>query len=171
MASSSSSSSPKPNNNKSPQLENAICVHVDPSNYHDVVQKLTGARPAVEKLPITTSPHFNAKHNPVNVGAVRPSFKLQEPARNLQLQLNQNGLTESAFAPRKRVINVSPVSTLDTVLARGSPSPGTSVSPFVPVEEIAMANKGFYLYPSPPASTASKPQPQFLPLFPTSPDS
>ncbi|XP_074363826.1 VQ motif-containing protein 11-like [Apium graveolens] len=169
MASSSSSSSPKPNNNKSLQLENAIRVHVDPSNFRDVVQKLTGARPAVEKLPITTSPHFNARHNPVNVGAVRPSFKLQEHARNLQLQLNQNGLTESAFAPRKRVINVSPVSTLDTVLARGSPSPGTSVPPSIP-EEIAMANKGFYLYPSPPA-TASKPQPQLLPLFPTSPDS
>ncbi|XP_074363827.1 VQ motif-containing protein 11-like [Apium graveolens] len=135
MASSSSSSSPKPNNNKSLQLENAIRVHVDPSNFRDVVQKLTGARPAVEKLPITTSPHFNARHNPVNV--------------------------ESD--------NVSPVSTLDTVLARGSPSPGTSVPPSIP-EEIAMANKGFYLYPSPPA-TASKPQPQLLPLFPTSPDS
>ncbi|XP_074376658.1 VQ motif-containing protein 11-like [Apium graveolens] len=158
MASSSSSYSLKPNNNKSPQLENAIRVHVDPSNFRDVVQKLTGARPAVEK------------HNPVNIGAVRPSFKLQEHARNLQLQLNQNGLPESAFAPRKRVINVSPVSTLDTVLARGSPSPGTSVSPFVPQEEITMADKGFYLYPSPPA-TASKPQPQLLPLFPTSPDS
>ncbi|XP_074376661.1 VQ motif-containing protein 11-like [Apium graveolens] len=158
MASSSSSYSPKPNNNKSPQLENAIRVHVDPSNFRDVVKKLTGARPAVEKLPITTSPHFNARHNPVNVGAVRPSFKLQEHARNLQLQLNQNRLPESAFAPRKRVINVSPVSTLDTILARGSPSPGTSVSPFVPQEEITMADKGFYLYPSPPA-TASKPQP------------
>ncbi|XP_074376675.1 VQ motif-containing protein 11-like [Apium graveolens] len=155
MASSSSSYSPKPNSNKSQQLENAIRVHVVPSNFRDVVQKLTGARPTVEK------------HNPVNIGPVRPSFKLQEHARNLQLQLNQNGLTESAFAPGKRVINVSPVSTL----ARGSPSPGTSVSPaFVPQEEIVMANKGFYLYPSPPA-TASKPQPQLLPLFPTSPDS
>ncbi|XP_074376672.1 VQ motif-containing protein 11-like [Apium graveolens] len=126
-------------------------------------RKLTGARPTVEKLPITTSPHFNAKHNPVNIGPVRPSFKLQEHARNFQLQLNQNGLPESAFAPRKRVTNVSPVSTLDTVLAQGSPSPGTSLSPFVPQEE-------HYLYPSPPA-TASKPQPQLLPLFPTSPDS
>ncbi|XP_074376664.1 VQ motif-containing protein 11-like [Apium graveolens] len=117
----------------------------------------------------SSSSSFNGRHSPVNVGGVRPSFKLQEHARNLQLQLNQNGLTESTFAPRKRVINVSPVSTLDTILARGSPSPGTSVSPFVPQEEIAMADKGFYLYPSPPA-TASKPQPQLLPLFPTSPD-
>lgn len=186
---SSSSHSRKPNNNKNksavsgletdPQLENTTFVHADPSNFRDVVQKLTGAStdPTVQKLPSTISPHpSNGKHNFVNIGPVRPSFKLQErrqSTRNLQLQLNHYELLhgESGFAPRKRVMNDSPVSTLDTFLAHWSPRTPVSLSPSVQ-EEIAIVNKGFYLHQSPLAASSRKAElPELLPLFPTSSDS
>lgn len=180
---SSSSYSPIPNNNKnknknkSPgyetdsQQENIIHVYADPSNFRDVVQKLTGVVPtAQKKLPLAISPYpSNAKHNPVEFDPVIPSFMLQHHrpnARNLQLQLNQNGLTHggSVFAPR--VINASPVSTFSMFLERGSPR--TPVWPFVQ-EEIPMANIGIYSHSSPQA-TSSKVEPQLLPLFPTTPN-
>lgn len=157
------------------ELDNTTFVHADPSNFRAVVQKLTGAStdPTVRKLPITISSRPTiGKHNSVEIGPVRPSFKLQERRqnmRNLEIQLNKNGTTHglSALSPLKRMMDVSPVSTLDTFLARGSPK--TPVSPYVH-EELAIANKGFYFHPSPLAATR-KTQPELLPLFPTSSNS
>ncbi|KAK1359138.1 hypothetical protein POM88_043612 [Heracleum sosnowskyi] len=105
------------------QFKNLTFVNVDPSNFRDVVQRLTRANTAstVQKLPIIISPHpVNGKHNYVDVGPIRPSFNLQEQRqskRNVEQQLNQHGLThgnQTTFAPRKIVMNTSPLSTLDT---------------------------------------------------------
>ncbi|KAK1358196.1 hypothetical protein POM88_051452 [Heracleum sosnowskyi] len=80
-----------------PQLENTTSVHANPSNFRDVVQKLTGAStdPIVQNLPITISPRpSNGMYNLVDIGPIRPLSKLQErrlSTRNLQLQLDQNG--------------------------------------------------------------------------------
>lgn len=156
--------------------ENTIHVNTDPSNFQAVVQKLTGSStdPTVQNLPITICPlSLNGNKSYVAVGPIRPSFNLQEPTkttRNLHLQLNQNGLMlgESFFAPRKTMMDASPVSILDTFLAGGS-TPSTPVSPSVE-EELAIANKDFYLYPRLVAN-ARMAEPELLPLFPSSPDS
>ncbi|KAK1378220.1 VQ domain-containing protein [Heracleum sosnowskyi] len=186
---SSSSYSLKPNNkSKSPMnassfetlipQQNTIYVDADPSNFRAVVQKLTGAStdPTVQNLPITISPRpSNAKHYYVDVVPVRPSFNLQEQRQRtpnlIHLQINQNDrltIGESFFAPRKRIMDTSPVSILDTFLASGS-TPRAPVSPSVQ-EERAIANKSFYLHPR-PFPSSGKAEPELLPLFPTSPDS
>lgn len=60
------------------------------------------------------------------------------------------------------MVMVSPVSPLDLLLARGSPR--TPMSP-VEEEERAIAEKGFYLHPS-PLTTPRGSEPELLPLFP-----
>ncbi|XP_074342060.1 VQ motif-containing protein 11-like [Apium graveolens] len=179
----------KPNNkNKSPmnassvQLDagekTTIYVNADPSNFKAVVQKLTGCNtdPTIQNFPITISPHpLNKNHGYVDVRRIRPSFNLQDPiqnTRNLHLQLNQNGLVlaESFSAPRKRMMDASPLSILDTFTGgSGGSTPRTPLSPSVQ-EEIAIANKEFYLHPR-PFATSRMPEPKLLPLFPTSPNS
>lgn len=60
------------------------------------------------------------------------------------------------------MVMASPVSPLDLLMARGSPR--TPMSP-VEEEERAIAEKGFYLHPS-PLTTPRGSEPELLPLFP-----
>ncbi|KAK1359137.1 hypothetical protein POM88_043611 [Heracleum sosnowskyi] len=69
---------------------------------------------------------FKGKHNSIDVDPIRSPFKFQErtqSSRNLELQFNQNEFMHgdqsmfSLVAPRKKVMNASPLSTFETFLA------------------------------------------------------
>lgn len=154
-------------------------VQADPSNFRAVVQKLTGAPsdPSTPKLPVTLPSRLPAgKPTSGDIGPRKQPFKLQErrqSGKKLELQLNNNNndnrtssLGFSAFSPRQRMMMFSPVSPLDMLLmGRGNGnSPRTPMSP-VEQEERAIADKGFYLHPS-PLTTPRGSDPELLPLFP-----
>ncbi|KAL0342128.1 UNVERIFIED_CONTAM: VQ motif-containing protein 19 [Sesamum calycinum] len=61
------------------------------------------------------------------------------------------------------MVMVSPVSPLEYLAARGSPR--TPRSP-MEEEERAIAEKGFYLHPSPLSTPRGSDPPELLPLFP-----
>ncbi|KAL3375085.1 hypothetical protein AABB24_006540 [Solanum stoloniferum] len=141
-------------------------VQADPSNFRAVVQRLTGATQdsSSVKLPVT--------------GPRRSAFKLHErrqSARKLEIMLNNGGSfggpggfgvgsPSSSPSPsssaRKRSFLTSPISPLE-MLTRGSPR-----SPMELEEEKAIAEKGFYLHPSPLSTPRGAEPPELLPLFP-----
>ncbi|KAK4362139.1 hypothetical protein RND71_017380 [Anisodus tanguticus] len=144
---------------------NTTFVQADPSNFRAVVQRLTGATQdsSSVKLPVT--------------GPRRPAFKLHErrqSARKLEIMLNNGGSfsgpavgfgvgpllsPSSPSSARKRSFLASPISPLE-MLTRGSPR-----SP-MEEEESAIAEKGFYLHPSPLSTPRGSEPPELLPLFP-----
>ncbi|KAI3773423.1 hypothetical protein L1987_47950 [Smallanthus sonchifolius] len=133
-------------------------VQADPSNFRAVVQRLTGATPSPQEPYVTSqTPHR------------RLGFKLHERRQTpgkLEITLNNGFHPFGIMLPpaRQRSFNggemmmSSPVSTLD-VYGRGSPR-----TP-VEEEERAIAEKGFYLHPS-PLSTPRGSEPELLVLFP-----
>lgn len=151
-------------------------VQAEPSTFRAVVQKLTGATENLlaEKLPVTLPARLAGKPATVDMGPRRPAFKLHErrqSAKKLEIKLNKGGAsTPLASSARQRgfmgfggreTAMVSPVSTLD-LFARGSPkTPRSSLEE----EEKAIAEKGFYLHPS-PLSTPRGSELELLPLFP-----
>ncbi|KAL3343358.1 hypothetical protein AABB24_027076 [Solanum stoloniferum] len=151
---------------------NTTFVQADPSNFRAVVQRLTGATQdsSSVKLPVT---------GPGPAGPRRPAFKLHErrqSARKLEIMLNNGGSfggpggfgvgspSPSSSSPsssaRKRSFLTSPISPLE-MLTRGSPR-----SPMELEEEKAIAEKGFYLHPSPLSTPRGAEPPELLPLFP-----
>ncbi|XP_059644270.1 VQ motif-containing protein 11-like [Cornus florida] len=158
---------------------NTTFVQADPSTFRDVVQRLTGAThdPSAHKLPVTSPARFAGKTTSGEMGPRRPAFKLHErrqSARKLEIQLNNGagsfGLgSDSCPSTRQRsflgfggeMLMVSPVSPLDLFM-RGSPRTPRSPSE---EEDRAIAEKGFYLHPS-PLSTPRGSEPELLPLFP-----
>ncbi|KAK1436798.1 hypothetical protein QVD17_02581 [Tagetes erecta] len=131
-------------------------VQADPSTFRSVVQRLTGATPTIPP------PHTVAETHR------RSEFKLHERRQTtgkLQINLNNGFRPIGIMSPaaRQRCFNSemmmsSPVSTLD-VYGRGSPR-----TP-VEEEERAIAEKGFYLHPS-PITTPRGSEPELLVLFP-----
>ncbi|GJS08919.1 VQ motif-containing protein 11-like protein [Tanacetum coccineum] len=139
-------------------------VQADPSTFRAVVQRLTGATPTTTTT--TPRPHRT------------PPFKLHERRHHmtnkLEITLNNNGSRDfkpfrtTTMSPVSRergfvgseMMMSSPVSTLDVYGGR---------SPRTPVEEEdkAIAEKGFYLHPS-PLSTPRGNEPELLVLFPLS---
>ncbi|XP_071729413.1 VQ motif-containing protein 11-like [Rutidosis leptorrhynchoides] len=130
-------------------------VQADPSTFRAVVQRLTGANPAPRATP-ETPPRTSA-------------FKLHErrqTTRKLEITLNHGVRQFGIMSPSARqrgfvngdMMMSSPVSTLD-VYGRGSP-----LTP-VEEEERTIAEKGFYLHPS-PISTPRGSEPELLVLFP-----
>ncbi|KAM7480320.1 hypothetical protein LguiA_028533 [Lonicera macranthoides] len=167
-----------------PPSTNTTFVQADPSTFRSVVQRLTGAThdPTIQKLPVTaTSRSSSARPISADMGPRRPAFKLQERrqgARNLEIKLNTGfGPVSASFgsggspSARQRsfrgfgseMVMVSPVSPLDLF---GYGSPRTPMSP-LEEEEKAIAEKGFYLHPSPLSTPrGSGSEPELLPLFP-----
>ncbi|KDP37050.1 hypothetical protein JCGZ_06106 [Jatropha curcas] len=163
-----------------PTSPNTTFVQADPSTFRTIVQKLTGAPddPSTQKLPLTHPSRPTAIPGPK-----RPAFKLQErrqSVKNLQINLSSNNSTinnslehpADFFQFRQRGFMVSPVSTLDFLAARVSPrSPCEDLfargSPREE-EERAIAEKGFYLHPSPLNTPRGADPPELLPLFPLS---
>lgn len=155
MASSSSPSNPNPSfpNGSDPNsIPNTTFVQADPSTFRAVVQRLTGAKLAGK--PISGE-----------IGPRRPAFKLHErrpTARKLEIKLGGGGATPQHSHARnyhrgEGAVMASPVSPLELLTARGSPR-----SP----EERAIAEKGYYLHPSPLSTPRGSDPPELLPLFP-----
>lgn len=157
-----------------PTTPNTTFVQADPSNFRAVVQKLTGASddPSAPKLPLTLPSRLMAQaHRPTTtataeIGPKRPTFKLHErrhAARKLELNV---GFSErpvfsvcGPYGGSRGVVMGSPVSAFE-LAARGSPRTPTEE------EEKAIAEKGFYLHPSPLSTPRGSDPPELLPLFP-----
>lgn len=165
-------------------------VQADTTNFKQVVQMLTGSSETVNKQATkqpsaSTSPPEPPSLPPNNCKSAIPpkrqGFKLYERRNSLKNSLMINPRVSgfapnSGFSPRKPEIlspsmldfprlALSPVTPLnEDPFNKSSPSLGNSSE-----EERAIAEKGFYLHPS-PINTPRDAEPQLLPLFPvTSP--
>ncbi|CAI8601338.1 unnamed protein product [Vicia faba] len=172
---------------------NTTFVQADPSNFRSVVQKLTGASqdPSAQKLPLTlpsrltsttTQPHRPPPPTATSEQPKKPNFKLHE-RRSKKLQLtvsetptmfqnnnimmmlmnhnnNNNNINNNNNV--RSVVMASPVSPLEYYLSRGN-NPKSPYEEDDEEEEKVIAEKGFYLHPSP---RSSQQPPQLLPLFP-----
>ncbi|XP_031266539.1 VQ motif-containing protein 19-like [Pistacia vera] len=170
-------------------------VQADTTNFKQVVQMLTGssetAKQASSKPAVPTDPSSSSNKSSFVIPPMKTTtpkkqnFKLYERrANNFKNSLMINTLipsfaNNSGFSPRNKpeilspslldfpkLALSSPVTPLnEDPFNKSSPSLGTSSSE----EEKAIAEKGFYLHPS-PISTPRDHEPQLLSLFPvTSP--
>ncbi|KAK1301491.1 hypothetical protein QJS10_CPB12g00940 [Acorus calamus] len=157
-------------------------VQADTSSFKQVVQMLTGsstAKPPSDQPPIK---------NPIPTGPKKPSFKLYERRSSLKNGFKLSPLAAAAacrggagLSPRKlhppEILSPSILDFPSLVLSPVTPlvsdpfnraSPMTGGPPAAAMaEERAIAEKGYYLHPSP---RGADPPPRLLPLFPvTSP--
>ncbi|XP_058734384.1 VQ motif-containing protein 11 [Vicia villosa] len=167
---------------------NTTFVQADPSNFRSVVQKLTGASqdPSAQKLPLTLPsrltqaqahrlpPSTTTSEQPM--GPKKPNFKLHERrSKKLQLTVSE---TPTMFQNNnmmmmlmnnnnnnniRSVVMASPVSPLEYYMAHGNSPKSPYEEDEEKEEEKVIAQKGFYLHPSP---RSSQQPPQLLPLFP-----
>ncbi|OMO90666.1 VQ motif-containing protein [Corchorus olitorius] len=182
MAAASSSS---PSTQSSP----TTFVQADANTFRDLVQKLTGfsSDSCDQKLPVTLPGGKHSSKVPSTLPVCdptaprRPQFKLQErrqhTMRKLEIKLGlttlRNPSPNSNCQLARRVDSPipSPVTPLGVeplfYSSSGTVSPS---SPVVPEEEKAIAEKGFYLHPSPLNTPRGTEPPELLTLFPlTSP--
>ncbi|TKY49115.1 VQ motif-containing protein 4 [Spatholobus suberectus] len=167
-------------------------VQADTSTFKQVVQMLTGSSETTKQAPLQPQdpvpppppPSRNFNIPPIKTPPKKQQgFKLYERRNSLKNSLMLNTLMPNfahnyspSFSPRKPEIlspslldfpslALSPVTPLnDDPFDKSSPSLGNSSE-----EEKAIAEKGFYLHPS-PMTTPRDSEPQLLPLFPvTSP--
>lgn len=158
-------------------IPNTTFVQADPSTFRAVVQKLTGTTildSAAHKLPATTPSCHAGKPITGEMGPRKPAFKLHErrpSARKLEIKLGgSNSMVSPSTARHQQrnflgngeMVMASPVSQLE-LFARGSPR--TPRSP-MEEEERAIAEKGYYLHPSPLSTPRGAEPPELLPLFP-----
>eukprot|EP00262_Sarcandra_glabra_P007406 TRINITY_DN20195_c0_g1_i1.p1 TRINITY_DN20195_c0_g1~~TRINITY_DN20195_c0_g1_i1.p1 ORF type:complete len:186 (+),score=10.20 TRINITY_DN20195_c0_g1_i1:318-875(+) len=155
-------------------------VQADTNTFRELVQKLTGAADDdnSEKLPITLPARFAGRSNSGDIGGPRRSaFKLQERRNNMRKLEIKLGLTSlrsfGGFSPRQAAAGVSPIQSPVTPLGSDrlfsgqySGSGSDSPSPVVSEEEKAIAEKGFYLHPSPLSTPRGSDPPELLTLFP-----
>ncbi|KAJ4834334.1 hypothetical protein Tsubulata_037532 [Turnera subulata] len=154
-------------------------VQADTNSFRDLVQKLTGLpstpSPAKVLRPVITHHHHPTKlssklTHPLNpTGPRRSTFKLQERRQSMRKLEIKLGLTSLHAHLVDSPVLPSPVTPLASGSLFFSVSPGSteSSSPSSPVvsdEEKAIAEKGFFLHPSPRRSQP----PELLPLFPLS---
>ncbi|OVA00257.1 VQ [Macleaya cordata] len=160
-------------------------VQADTNTFRELVQKLTGANEGTPyKLPITLPARYSPASKSSNSGDLafgprRYSFKLQERRpniRKLEIQLSLTSLhNNSSSSPRQTQTHLldspiqSPVTPVrsDTLFSGQFPVSGSS-SPAASEEEKAIAEKGFYLHPSPLSTPRGSEQLELLPLFPLS---
>ncbi|XVF48245.1 hypothetical protein PTKIN_Ptkin03bG0174500 [Pterospermum kingtungense] len=157
-------------------------VQADANTFRDLVQKLTGFASNTEKLPVTLPGAGKHSSKPSNIpgdptGLRRPPFKLQErrqhTMRRLEIKLGLTTLhnSPSHSSPKQARRHDSPTPSPVTPLGSESlfyASSGTisPSSPAVSEEEKAIAEKGFYLHPSPLNTPRGNQPPELLTLFP-----
>lgn len=175
-------------------------IQADARSFKQVVQMLTGASETAAKhhhhhsaplpLPAKNGVSVAAKAT----GPKKPAFKLYErrgSLKNLKMISpmipsfagpNFSSPLGAAFSPRRQPETLSP-SVLDLPSLTLSPVTPLILDPFnrslqpnpspaaaISAEERAIAEKGFYLHPSPRTAPRDAPPPTLLPLFPvTSP--
>ncbi|XP_058211090.1 VQ motif-containing protein 4-like [Rhododendron vialii] len=169
------SRSEQPNNNNNPYP--TTFVQADPNTFKQVVQMLTGSPDTANLASKHPDPPQSRNHIPP---IKKQGFKLYERRNSHNLR---NGLVisplvsgsghNSGFSPRsKEILSPSILNFPGLVLSPVTPlveyPSSDSSSPSVE-EDKAIAEKGFYLHPSPRASAGGS-EPRLLPLFPvTSP--
>ncbi|KAG1330254.1 VQ motif-containing protein 4 [Cocos nucifera] len=167
-------------------------VQADTSSFKQVVQMLTGSAETAAAAAASKGPIAPPAKPP---GPKKPSFKLYErrnSLKNLKIpspliptffasNSNPNSpVGASAFSPRKQPeilspsmldlpsLVLSPVTPLIPDPFNRSPHPGSEAAKLA--EDRAIAEKGFYLHPSPRNTPRDADPPRLLPLFPvTSP--
>ncbi|XP_018839542.1 VQ motif-containing protein 33-like [Juglans regia] len=158
-------------------------VQADANTFRDLVQKLTGSSAVSEKLPVTLPSKLSSKaFTPGDPTAPRRSpFKLHErrhthTMRKLEIKLGLTTLRNNSHShdsPRQNNRFDSPVHCPVTPLrseslyrmSSGTESPS---SPAISDEDKAIADKGFYLHPSPLSTPRGIEPPELLTLFPLS---
>ncbi|XP_078431275.1 VQ motif-containing protein 19-like [Wolffia australiana] len=149
-------------------------VHADSSSFKQVVQMLTGSAE-------TTSRHSQTAPT-AKTGPKKASFKLYErrhgsfkslksiglsPRMLLQQQQQQPEMLSPSVLDFPALALSSPVTPLLPELFNRAPKPGSPAGSSA--EERAIAEKGFYLHPSPRAiKPGAAEAPRLLPLFPVS---
>uniref|UniRef100_A0A5B6ZCW7 Putative VQ-like protein n=1 Tax=Davidia involucrata TaxID=16924 RepID=A0A5B6ZCW7_DAVIN len=158
-------------------------VQADTTTFKQVVQMLTGSSETAKqasKPPTSDPPSSKGCIPPIkSTGQKKQGFKLYERRNQLKNGLMINPLMpgsaqNSGFSPRKpEILSPSILNFPSLVLSppvtpliedrfnKSSPSVGNSSE-----EEKAIAEKGFYLHPSPRTTTSRDSEPQLLPLFP-----
>ncbi|PKA64619.1 hypothetical protein AXF42_Ash007365 [Apostasia shenzhenica] len=163
-------------------------IQADSSSFKQVVQMLTGS--AKQAVAVANPPPATVPKNTISAavkatGPKKPAFKLYERrscTKNLKMisPLIPAFAGAASFSPRKPQeilspsildfpsLALSPVTPLISDPFGRSPEPGSAEA--VKAEERAIADKGFYLHPSPRTTPANGERPRLLPLFPvTSP--
>ncbi|XP_038976483.1 VQ motif-containing protein 4-like [Phoenix dactylifera] len=172
-------------------------IQADTSSFKQVVQMLTGSAETAAKHAAANPP---PPKNPIPpaakaTGPKKPVFKLYERRSSLKnlkmispliptfLSSAPASPAGGAFSPRKQpeilspsmldlhsALVLSPVTPLIPDPFNRSPQTDSSLSPAMSAEERAIAEKGFYLHPSPRNTPRDAEPPRLLPLFPvTSP--
>ncbi|WOL14640.1 VQ motif-containing protein 4-like [Canna indica] len=168
-------------------------IQADTSSFKQVVQMLTGSAGTAAKH-AGAPPKSPIAPAAKATGPKRPSFKLYErrgSLKNLKMIsplipafINSNPNSPggaAAFSPRRQPeilspsildlpsLTLSPVTPLSPdPFNRSPPQPGSTTA--MSAEDRAIAEKGFYLHPSPRTTPRSGQPPRLLPLFPvTSP--
>ncbi|CAH8258788.1 unnamed protein product [Arabidopsis lyrata] len=146
---------------------NTMFVQADPSNFRNIVQKLTGAPPDISSSSSFST--VSAAHQKLPLTPKKPAFKLHErrqSSKKMELKVNNITNPKDAFSHFHRGFLVSPVSHLDPYWARVSPHSAREEHHAQPdkEEQKAIADKGFYFLPSP--RSGAEPAPELLPLFP-----
>lgn len=162
-------------------------VQADTSNFKQVVQMLTGssetAKQASNSKPThqdpSSSSSSSSKIPPIKTAPKKQGFKLYERRNKLKNNFMINTFVSgfgqsSAFSPRNHeILSPSlldfPKLTLSSPVTPLNEDPFNKASPFgtsSSEEEKAIAEKGFYLHPSPRTLTPRDSEPQLLPLFP-----
>ena len=151
-------------------------VQADAATFRDLVQKLTGAAvKSSEKLPVTLPARASSRPISVDSSAAlrRSQFKLQErrhTVRKLEIKLGRTTLRNSPYPQSPHVMSpiYSPVTPLspDSMFSSGAGS-SCGNSP-TEEEDRAIAEKGFYLHPSPLNTPGGAEPPELLILFPLS---
>ncbi|CAI9784219.1 unnamed protein product [Fraxinus pennsylvanica] len=181
---------PNPTNRSETNPYPTTFVQADTSTFKQVVQMLTGSSETAQKAsksdpppPPSAAKGGGTRIPPIkSTGQKKQGFKLYERRNSLKNGLMINTLIPSLaqnsnFSPREAEILspsildfhslvLGPVTPLNAdTLSKSSSSMGNASE-----EEKAIAEKKFYLHPSPTTSTPRDSQPQLLPLFPvTSP--
>ncbi|KAE8656641.1 DnaJ/Hsp40 cysteine-rich domain superfamily protein [Hibiscus syriacus] len=167
------------NDTASPSPAATTFVQADANTFRDLVQKLTGFTNDTEKLPLTYPGRHPSKislHGE-STAPRRPPFKLQERrqhgTRKLEIKLGLSTRRNSPVSPSQdlRLDSTipSPVTPLVSDSLFYSNSSGTlspSSPPMVSEEEKTIAEKGFYLHPSPLNTPRGSHPPELLTLFP-----
>ncbi|CAL9755510.1 unnamed protein product [Musa acuminata subsp. burmannicoides] len=146
-------------------------VQADTSSFKQVVQLLTGSAETTAKRCGGLPPAAKAV-----TGPKRRAFKLYERRSNLK---TIGPLKSTAFSPHKRPPEIKSPSVLDFPSLTLSPVTPLTPDPFdrllqpysaarMSADARSIAEKGFYLHPSPRTTPRDAEPPRLLPLFPIS---
>ncbi|XP_043701909.1 VQ motif-containing protein 4 [Telopea speciosissima] len=177
---------PKPISRSDANAYPTTFIQADTSSFKQVVQMLTGSSETAKQASKANpaDPSNKSAIPPIKSGPKKQGFKLYErrnSLKNLKISPLMPGALvhpNSGFSPRKpEILSPSLLDFPGLVLSPVTPlipdpfnrSPPTCNSNDSMAEEKAIAEKGFYLHPS-PITTPRDSEPRLLPLFPvTSP--